>query len=74
MASLAIIGTGYVGLSTGVGMAELGHTVVGADIDAAKIKSLTSGISPIAEAGMNEESLAMSLVGVCLSAPTFWGR
>ncbi len=49
-----MIGTGYVGLSTGVGMAELGHTVVGADIDAAKVKSLTSGISPIAEAGMNE--------------------
>jgi UDPglucose 6-dehydrogenase len=35
-------------------MAELGHTVVGADIDAVKVKSLTSGISPIAEAGMNE--------------------
>jgi UDPglucose 6-dehydrogenase len=51
---IAVIGTGYVGLSTGVGMAELGHTVVGADIDAAKVKSLTSGISPIAEAGMNE--------------------
>lgn len=49
-----MIGTGYVGLSTGVGMAELGHMVVGADIDVTKIKSLTSGISPIAEAGMNE--------------------
>jgi UDPglucose 6-dehydrogenase len=35
-------------------MAELGHTVVGADIDAAKVNSLTAGISPIAEAGMNE--------------------
>ncbi len=54
MTKIAVIGTGYVGLSTGVGMAELGHTVVGADIDAAKVKSLTSGISPIAEAGMNE--------------------
>jgi UDPglucose 6-dehydrogenase len=51
---IAVIGTGYVGLSTGVGMAELGHTVVGADIDTAKVKSLTAGISPIAEAGMNE--------------------
>ena len=49
-----MIGTGYVGLSTGVGMAELGHQVVGADIDAAKVKSLTAGISPIAEAGMDE--------------------
>ena len=49
-----MIGTGYVGLSTGVGMAELGHTVVGADIDAAKVNSLAAGISPITEAGMNE--------------------
>ena len=54
MTQIAVIGTGYVGLSTGVGMAELGHIVVGADIDAAKVNSLTAGISPIAEAGMNE--------------------
>lgn len=54
MTRIAVIGTGYVGLSTGVGMAELGHSVVGADIDAAKVSSLTAGISPIAEAGMNE--------------------
>lgn len=54
MTRIAVIGTGYVGLSTGVGMAELGHQVVGADIDAAKVNSLTAGISPIAEAGMNE--------------------
>ena len=54
MEKVAVIGTGYVGLSTGVGMAELGHQVVGADIDAAKVNSLTAGISPIAEAGMNE--------------------
>ncbi len=54
MTRIAVIGTGYVGLSTGVGLAELGHRVVGADIDAAKVKSLTAGISPIAEAGMNQ--------------------
>ena len=54
MTQIAVIGTGYVGLSTGVGMAELGHTVVGADIDVAKVNSLTAGISPITEAGMNE--------------------
>lgn len=42
------------GLSTGVGMSELGHTVVGADIDSAKVAVLTSGVSPIAESGMNE--------------------
>jgi UDPglucose 6-dehydrogenase len=35
-------------------MAELGHQVVGADIDAAKVNSLTAGKSPIAEAGMDD--------------------
>ena len=54
MTQIAVIGTGYVGLSTGIGLAELGHTVDCSDIDAAKIESLTSGVSPIAEAGMNE--------------------
>jgi UDPglucose 6-dehydrogenase len=35
-------------------LAEIGHVVVGADIDALKISTLHSGISPIAEKGMNE--------------------
>ena len=54
MTLIAVIGTGYVGLSTAVGLAEIGHVVVGADIDALKISTLHSGISPIAEKGMNE--------------------
>lgn len=54
MTLIAVIGTGYVGLSTAVGLAEIGHVVVGADIDALKISTLQSGISPIAEKGMNE--------------------
>ena len=54
MAKVAVIGTGYVGLSTAVGLATLGHKVVGADIDAAKVAVLTSGVSPIAEQGMTE--------------------
>lgn len=49
-----VIGTGYVGLSTGVGLAELGHSVVCTDIDVRKIDILNSGASPIAEAGMEE--------------------
>ena len=48
-----MIGTGYVGLSTAVGLAELGHHVVGADIDAAKVASLSAGQSPLAETGMS---------------------
>jgi len=50
----AVIGTGDVGLSTAVGLASLGHKVVGADIDAAKVALLSSGVSPIAEQGMTE--------------------
>ena len=54
MTLIAVIGTGYVGLATAVGLAEIGHVVVGADIDALKISTLQSGISPINEKGMNE--------------------
>lgn len=49
-----MVGTGYVGLSTAVGLAELGHSVVGADIDERKVSSLRAGVSPIDEAGMND--------------------
>lgn len=54
MTSIAVIGTGYVGLSTVVGLSELGHSVIGIDINDSTIKSLSSGIAPIAEIGMNE--------------------
>ena len=49
MAKIAIIGTGYVGLSSAVGFAHLGHDVVGIDIDESKVEKLTSGKSPIFE-------------------------
>jgi UDPglucose 6-dehydrogenase len=53
MINAAVVGTGYVGLSTGVGLSELGHAVICADIDVEKIEMLNTGKSPIAEAGMN---------------------
>ena len=54
VSKIAVIGTGYVGLSTGVGLAELGHNVVCVDNNQEKIELLQSGISPISEAGMTE--------------------
>ena len=60
MAKIAIIGTGYVGLASAVGFAQLGHDVVGIDIDETKVQKLTSGKSPIFEKDI-EKFLSKSL-------------
>lgn len=52
--NITVLGTGYVGLSTGVCLAEIGHHVVCIDIDERKIKNLNEGISPIYEPGLEE--------------------
>lgn len=49
---IAIIGTGYVGLPTGVGLAELGHKVVCIDREQSKIDKLQQGIVPLYEDGL----------------------
>jgi len=51
---MAVIGTGYVGLTTGACFAHLGHDVVCADIDAAKVDMLNAGQIPILEPGLDE--------------------
>ena len=52
MSSVAVIGTGYVGLTTGACLAHLGHEVVCGDIDEAKIELLQTGRIPIFEQGL----------------------
>ncbi len=54
MSKMAVIGTGYVGLTTGACFAHLGHDVVCADIDAAKVDMLNAGQIPILEPGLDE--------------------
>ncbi|MGN7469000.1 UDP-glucose dehydrogenase family protein [Brevibacillus sp. SAFN-007a] len=49
---VAVIGTGYVGLTTAVSLAMNGHQVIGVDLDEAKIVKLRQGISPIYEPGV----------------------
>jgi len=51
---ITIIGSGYVGLTTGVCLSHLGHQVVCVDNDVEKIKLLKQGISPIYEPGLEE--------------------
>ncbi len=51
---VAIIGTGYVGLPTGVGLAELGNDVVCIDKNTSKIDSLCAGKVTLYEDGLEE--------------------
>ena len=48
---ITVIGTGYLGAVHAAGMAELGHTVLGVDVDAAKIEQLVNGHAPFFEPG-----------------------
>src|SRR4051794_39180739 len=54
MARIAVVGTGYVGLTTGAYLAHLGHHVTCADVIPEKIDRLTAGEVPIVEAGLDE--------------------
>lgn len=51
---VCVIGTGYVGLVTGVCLAKLGHEVICVDNNAEKVALLQSGLSPIYEPGLEE--------------------
>ena len=51
---VCVIGTGYVGLVTGVCLAHIGHNVICIDNNEEKVKLMKSGQSPIYEPGLSE--------------------
>lgn len=52
--NLAVAGTGYVGLVTGVCLASVGHKVTCVDVDANKVEVMSQGKCPIYEPGLEE--------------------
>jgi UDPglucose 6-dehydrogenase len=59
---MTVIGSGYVGTVTGTCMAELGHDVTCADIQKSRMETLSQGIVPFYEAGL--ESLIRTNMAV----------
>jgi len=54
LSAVAVIGAGYVGLTTAACFAEIGHRVICADVVAEKVEQLSRGEIPILEAGLPE--------------------
>ena len=72
MAEVAVVGAGYVGLTTAACFAHLGHKVVCADIDVARIEALVRGEVPIVEQGLDavvREGLDSGRLSFVVGAP-----
>ena len=66
MANVAVIGLGYVGLTTALGLAKIGHKVTGVETSASRLQTLITGSLPIYEPGLDKE-LVESLANSKLS-------
>jgi len=70
---LTVIGTGYLGLTHAVCMAELGHEVIGLDTDAKKVAQIAAGETPFFEPGL-EALLRKNLDAGRLRLTTSYGE
>ena len=52
---ISVIGVGYVGLCTAVGLASKGYSVLACDVDEEKITKINKGIPPFHEPGLQEK-------------------
>lgn len=55
MAVVGVIGLGYVGITTALGMARLNHKVIGYDLNQERVEILATGESPIFEVDVEKE-------------------
>ncbi len=60
---VGVVGLGYVGAVTATCLADLGHEVVGIDIDRHKVGLINAGRSPIVEAGLEERIVRTTGLG-----------
>lgn len=60
---IAVIGAGYVGLVTGVGLATVGHDVTCVEINASRVAAINAGRSPLHEPGLTERLQATLAAG-----------
>ena len=51
---ISVIGAGYMGLSSSLCLAEMGHEVIQIDIDLQKVDAINSGRSPLIEPGFED--------------------
>jgi UDPglucose 6-dehydrogenase len=61
MTRIGVIGLGYVGLTTSVGLAQLSHNVLGFDVDSSKVKLLVDAKAPFHEEGLEKALQALTL-------------
>ena len=64
--NIVVVGTGYVGLVTGVGFSELGHNVSFIDLDKAKVNNLSNKKIPFYEPNLEEYFQKDEILKECL--------